>query len=95
LVSSIKDWKRFKTLCMAWASIDFKCVNTSSFCNTTFFEPSWFDVLVFNSLNVSYNLSFDVSSYNLESKSSFLYVLYTSFHIMEGINYVILVLSLL
>lgn len=53
LVSSIKDWRHFKTLHMAWASIDFNCVNTSSFYNTTLLEPSWFDVLVFNSFNVS------------------------------------------
>jgi hypothetical protein len=37
LVASSKDCQCFKTLCMAWPSVDFKHVNTSSFCNTTFF----------------------------------------------------------
>jgi hypothetical protein len=29
---------------MAWSSVDFKRVNTSSFCNITFSKPSSFDV---------------------------------------------------
>jgi hypothetical protein len=35
-----------------------------SFYNITLFELSWFDFFVFNSLNVSYNLSCRDSSYN-------------------------------
>jgi len=64
LVLSIKDCRCFKTLRMAWLSIDFKCVNISSFYNTTSSKPSSFDVPIFNSLNFSCNPSSKVSSYN-------------------------------
>lgn len=64
LVLSIKDCQHFKKLCMAWLSIDFKCVNISSFYDTTSSKPSSFDVHIFYSLDVSYNLSSKVSSYN-------------------------------
>jgi hypothetical protein len=64
LVLSIKGCRRFKTLHMAWLSIDFKCVNISSFYNTTSSKPSSFDVPIFNSFNFSCNLSSKVSSYN-------------------------------
>jgi hypothetical protein len=66
LVPSIGFCRRFKTLLMACPSIDFKHTNTSSFCKTTLFDPSSFDVPVFNSCNVSRNLYFKVSSWNFD-----------------------------
>jgi hypothetical protein len=42
LIPSIMDC--FKALSMAWSFVDFKRVNTSSFCNITFSKPSSFDV---------------------------------------------------
>jgi hypothetical protein len=62
LVPSMKLCRRFKTLRMACPSIDFKLTNIFSFCKTTLFDPSSFVVLVFNSCNVSHNLSFKVAS---------------------------------
>jgi hypothetical protein len=56
---------------MAWPSIDFKCLNISSFYNTTSSKPSSFDVPIFNSIDVSYNLSSKVSSYNSKFGYSF------------------------
>jgi len=44
LIPSIMDCQHFKALSMAWSSVDFKHVNTSSFCNVTFSKPSSFDV---------------------------------------------------
>jgi hypothetical protein len=44
LIPSIMDCRCFKALSMAWLSIDFKHVNTFSFCNITFSKPSSFDV---------------------------------------------------
>jgi hypothetical protein len=43
---------------MACPSIDFKHTNISSFCKITLFDPSSFDVLIFNSCNVSHILFF-------------------------------------
>jgi hypothetical protein len=60
--------RRFKTLRMACPSIDFKLTNTSSFCKTTMFDPSSFDVPIFNSCNVFRNLFFQVSSWNFDFK---------------------------
>jgi hypothetical protein len=62
LVPSMRLCQCFKTLCMACPYIDFKRTNISSFCKTTLSDPSSFDVHVFNSYNVSRNLSFKVSS---------------------------------
>ncbi len=68
MVPSIRLCRCFKTLHTACTSIDFKQAKTSLFCNTTLCEPSSFDVFVFNSLHVSYNLSFiKVSSWNFDS----------------------------
>jgi hypothetical protein len=44
LIPSIMDCQRFKALSMACSFVDFKRVNTSSFCNITFCKPSSFDV---------------------------------------------------
>jgi hypothetical protein len=60
-VSLIKFCRRFKTLHMACPYVDFKHIDISSFCKTTLFDPSSFNVLVFNSHDVSHNLSFKVS----------------------------------
>jgi hypothetical protein len=49
LIPSMRLCKHLKTLRMACPPIDFKCTNTSSFYKTTLFDPSSFDVLVFNS----------------------------------------------
>jgi len=62
LIPSMRFCQHFKTLCMAYPSIDFKCTNTSSFYKTTLSNPSSFDVPIFNSRNVPHNLSFKVSS---------------------------------
>jgi len=50
LIPSIMDCQCFKALSMAWLFVDFKRVNTSSFCNITFPKPFSFDVLSFNFL---------------------------------------------
>jgi hypothetical protein len=62
LVPSMRLCQCFKTLRMACPFVDFKRTNISSFYKTTLFDPSSFDVLIFNSCNVSHNLSFKVSS---------------------------------
>ncbi len=46
----------------------FNSVNTSLFCNTTPFAPSSFVMLIFNSFNVSCNISLNVSSYKFDFK---------------------------
>jgi len=56
LVPSLKLCQHFKRLRMACLSIDFNPTNTSSFYKTTMSDPFSFDVLVFNSHNVSHNL---------------------------------------
>jgi hypothetical protein len=56
----------FKTLHMAYPSVDFKHTNISSFYKTTMFHPSSFDVPIFNSCNVSCNFSFKVSSWKFD-----------------------------
>ncbi len=74
MVPSIKLSQCFKTFCIGHPSIDFKQVEISSFCNTTFSKPfSNFFVFIFNSLNVSHNLSFKVSSQNFDLGYSTLY----------------------
>jgi hypothetical protein len=66
LVPSMRLCQCFKTLHMACPSIDFKHTNTSSFCKTILSDPSSFDVHVFNSCDVSRNLSFKVSSWKFD-----------------------------
>ncbi len=62
LIPSMKFCQHFKILHMACPSIDFKGTNTSLFYKTTMSNPSSFDAPIFNSHNVSRNLSFKVSS---------------------------------
>jgi hypothetical protein len=62
LVPSIKLCRCFKRLHMACPFVDFKHTNTPSFNKTTLFNPSSFDVLVFNTRNGSPNFSSKVSS---------------------------------
>jgi hypothetical protein len=58
----------FKTLRMACPFVDFKHINIPLFYKTTLFDPSSFDVLVFNTRHVSDNLSFKVSSFLFDSR---------------------------
>ncbi len=66
MVPSIKLSQCFKTFCIGHPSIDFKQVEISSFCNTTFSKPfSNFFVFIF--------ISFKVSSQNFDLGYSTLY----------------------
>jgi hypothetical protein len=73
LVRSMRLCQCFKTLCMPCPFVDFKCTNISSFCKTTMYDPSSFDVLVFNYHNVSCNFFFKVSSWKSNFGKSNLY----------------------
>jgi hypothetical protein len=57
LVPSMKLCLCFKTLHIACPYVDLNCTNIFLLCKTTMSNPSSFGVHVFNSCNVSHNLS--------------------------------------
>jgi hypothetical protein len=73
LIPLMKFCQHFKILHMACPFIDFKGTNTSSFYKATLSNPFSFYAPIFNSCNVSHNLSFKVSSWKSDSRYSDLY----------------------